>query len=89
MNLRRTIPAGFELLLVLAASAFLCWIYPWKDLLAVTVTAGGDTASHFYPTKIMHEVLIPNVQWTGWTMGNYAGFPIFHFYSTLPFFVIA
>jgi outer membrane protein assembly factor BamD (BamD/ComL family) len=88
MNLRRTIPAGVELLLVLSCAAFLCWIYPWQDLLAVTVTAGGDTASHFYPTKIMHEVLIPNLQWTGWTMGNYAGFPIFHFYSTLPFLVI-
>jgi len=89
MNFRRTIPAGFELLSVLAASAFLCWwVWPWNDLLSRTVTAGGDTASHFYPTRIMHDVLIPNLQWTGWTMGNYAGFPIFHFYSTLPFFVI-
>jgi len=87
-NLRRTIPAGFEFLCVIAASAFLCWIYPWKELLTVSVTAGGDTASHFYPTLIMHDVLIPRLQWTGWTMGNYAGFPIFHFYSTLPFFVI-
>ena len=26
---------------------------------------------------------------TGWTMGNYAGFPILHFYSTLPFVLIA
>jgi len=88
MNLRRTIPAGFEFLSVLAASAFLCWIWPWNHLLTASVTAGGDTASHFYPTLMMHDVLIPNLQWTGWTMGNYAGFPIFHFYSTLPFFVI-
>ena len=73
---------------VLAASAFLCWIYPWAHLLTRSVAAGGDTASHFYPTQIMHDVLIPNLQLTGWTMGNYAGFPIFHFYSTLPFFVI-
>lgn len=88
MNLRRTIPAGFELTCVVAAAAFLCWIYPWGDLLTRSVTAGGDTASHFYPAKLMHELLIPNFQWTGWTMGNYAGFPIFHFYSTLPFFLI-
>ena len=88
MNLRRTIPAGFELLSVLAASTFLCWIWPWNDLLTASVTAGGDTASHYYPAKIMHEVLIPKLQWTGWTMGNYAGFPIFHFYSTLPFLAI-
>ena len=89
MTLRRTIPAGFEFLCVLVAAAFLCWLWPWNDLLALTVTAGGDTASHYYPALIMHEVLIPNFQLTGWTMGNYAGFPIFHFYSTLPFFAIA
>ncbi|MFN2377688.1 MAG: 6-pyruvoyl-tetrahydropterin synthase-related protein, partial [Candidatus Binatia bacterium] len=88
MNIPRTIPAGFEFLSVLAASAFLCWLWPWGDLLTVSVTAGGDTASHFYPSLIMRDVLIPNLQWTGWTMGNYAGYPIFHFYSTLPFFVI-
>ncbi|HEY2773636.1 MAG TPA: 6-pyruvoyl-tetrahydropterin synthase-related protein [Candidatus Binatia bacterium] len=88
MKARRTIPAGIELLLVVAASAFLCWIWPWQYVLDKSVTAGGDTASHFYPAQIMHDVLIPNLQWTGWTMGNYAGYPIFHFYSTLPFFLI-
>jgi hypothetical protein len=88
MKATRTLSAGFELLGVLAAAGFLCWLWPWNHLLSVTVTAGGDTASHFYPTKIMHDVLIPRMQLTGWTMGNYAGFPIFHFYSTLPFFVI-
>ncbi len=89
MTGRRTIPAVFEALGVLAAAVFLGWTYPWMDLLSDTVTAGGDTASHFYPTLLMHDLLIPNLQWTGWTMGNYAGFPIFHFYSTLPFFAIA
>lgn len=88
MNLRRRASAVFETLSVLSASVFLCWIYPWTDLLSRTVTAGGDTASHFFPARIMRDVLIPNLQWTGWTMGNYAGFPVFHFYSTLPFFVI-
>jgi hypothetical protein len=88
MKARRILSAAFELCSVLAASAFLTWIWPWKHLLTRSVTAGGDTASHFYPARLMHEVLIPNLQWTGWTMGNYAGFPIFHFYSTLPFLVI-
>lgn len=89
MRAKATLLTLIELIAVLASAAFLCAIYPWDDVLAKTVTAGGDTASHFFPTKIMHEVLLPNLQITGWTMGNYAGFPVFHFYSTLPFFAIA
>jgi len=78
-----------EALLCFAGVALLGHIYPWHDLLAPTITAGGDTASHYYPALVMHEELLPHWQWTGWTMGNYAGFPIFHFYSTLPFVTIA
>ncbi len=78
-----------EALLCFAGVALLGHIYPWKDLLAPTITAGGDTASHYYPALLMHKELLPQWQLTGWTMGNYAGFPIFHFYSTLPFFLIA
>ncbi|HYC57616.1 MAG TPA: 6-pyruvoyl-tetrahydropterin synthase-related protein [Candidatus Binatia bacterium] len=78
-----------EALLVFSSAAFLLYIYPWEHLLAKTITAGGDTASHFYPALLMRDQLLPAFQWTGWTMGNYAGFPIFHFYSTLPFVAIA
>lgn len=78
-----------EYALIGLTTAFLCYIMPWDDLLAPTVAAGGDMASHFYPTKLMHEELLPAWRLTGWTMGNYAGFPIFHFYSILPFAVIA
>ena len=46
-------------------------------------------ASLYYPTKLMAEEMLPRGQITGWTMGNYAGFPILHFYSTLPFAAIA
>jgi hypothetical protein len=72
-----------------ATSAFLMVHYPWDALLADTVAAGGDMASLYYPTKLMAEEMLPRGQITGWTMGNYAGFPILHFYSTLPFAVIA
>ena len=37
----------------------------------------------------MAEEILPSWQLTGWTMGNYAGFAVFHFYSTLPFAFIA
>lgn len=72
-----------------ATSAFLMVHYPWDALLSDTVAAGGDMASLYYPTKLMAEEMLPRGQLTGWTMGNYAGFPILHFYSTLPFAVIA
>lgn len=75
--------------LAAATSGFLLFHYPWDALLADTVTAGGDMASLYYPTKLMAEEMLPRGQITGWTMGNYAGFPILHFYSTLPFAVIA
>ncbi len=74
---------------VSATTGILLYHYPWDHLLAATTTAGGDMASLYYPTKVMAEDLLPTWRWTGWTMGNYAGFPIFHFYSTFPFALIA
>ncbi len=78
-----------EYALACLATFYLLYIYPWPELLSPTVTAGGDMASHYYPAWIMHNELLPHGQVTGWTMGNYAGFPIFHFYSTFPFVLIA
>ena len=86
---RSTLQTALEGLLAFSATAFLLYLMPWHDLLAPSVTAGGDMASHYYPSKLMHEELLPSGRITGWTMGNYAGFPIFHFYSTLPFVLIA
>ncbi len=88
MNRSRLLAMG-EWILVGLVTGYLLYLYPWQDLLSATVTAGGDMASHFYPAKFMHDELLPRGQITGWTMGNYCGFPIFHFYSTLPFFLIA
>ncbi len=78
-----------EMLLATAVSGYLLYHYPWDSLLASTTAAGGDMASLFYPTTLMAGEILPRWSVTGWTMGNYAGFPVFHFYSTLPFAVIA
>ena len=75
--------------LIFAPCAFLLYHYPWDALLAPTVTAGGDMGSLYYPTKLLAEEVLPRGELTGWTMGNYAGYPVFHFYSTLPFAAIA
>ncbi|MHA2055598.1 MAG: 6-pyruvoyl-tetrahydropterin synthase-related protein, partial [Candidatus Hodarchaeales archaeon] len=58
-------------------------------LLSKTTTTGGDTASHYYSAYYMKNNLLPIGQVSGWTQGNYAGFPIFQFYFFLPFLVIA
>jgi len=87
--LEKKLSNGISAALILLTTGFLLSHYPWKDLLAGTVTSGGDMASLFYPTKLMAEEILPRGELTGWTMGNYARFPVFHFYSTLPFAVIA
>jgi tetratricopeptide (TPR) repeat protein len=76
-------------LLALVPAVFLASQYPWDALLSSTTTGGGDMASLYYPTKLLAEEMMPRGQLTGWTMGNYAGFPALHFYSTLPFAIIA
>ncbi len=60
------------------------------DLLtSVTVISGGDTISHYYPAKYMHDYLLPNIKLTGWSMGWYAGFPMFQYYFPFLFAVAA
>jgi hypothetical protein len=75
--------------LALGPSLFLASQFPWDAILSATTAGGGDMASLYYPTKLMAEEILPSGQVTGWTMGNYAGFPMLHFYSTLPFAAIA
>ncbi|HWR58825.1 MAG TPA: 6-pyruvoyl-tetrahydropterin synthase-related protein [Thermodesulfovibrionales bacterium] len=58
-------------------------------LLSVNTTTGGDTASHYYPAKFMKDYLLPHGRVSGWTFGNYAGFPLFQFYFPLPFVIMA
>lgn len=58
-------------------------------LLSKTITAGGDTCSH-YPTAVyLKEVFFPNLRIMGWDMGNYAGFPVFYHYFPLTFVLMA
>ncbi|MEE8342817.1 MAG: hypothetical protein V3R51_03350, partial [Gammaproteobacteria bacterium] len=54
-------------------------------LLTSTITTGGDTASHYYTLQYLRDVLLPSGQVSGWTPGNYAGFPILQFYFPLVF----
>jgi hypothetical protein len=77
--------AGGLLLLLLA----LCDYLRPSLLLLGTVTAGGDTASH-YPTAVfLYEQLLPQLRVHGWYPGAYLGHPLLLYYFPLPFLAMA
>lgn len=59
-----------------------------KYLFSDTSTTGGDTGSHYPTAFYLKEVLLPKGKVMGWTMGNYAGFPLFYHYFPLPFLIM-
>lgn len=75
----------FDVLSLLAIEAFIIAQLNPGFLLTSTTTTGGDTASHFYTLAYLKQVLLPAGLVSGWTPGNYAGFPILQFYFPLNF----
>jgi TolA-binding protein len=75
----------FDLLVLLTIEAFILAQMNPDYLLTSTTTTGGDTASHFYTLEYLKQVLLPAGLVSGWTPGNYAGFPILQFYFPLNF----
>ena len=69
--------------------ALLLWEFPPSLLILPTITAGGDTLSHYAAGTYLREHLLPHGRLVGWMPGNFAGFPLFLFYFPLPFLVIA
>ncbi len=71
------------------AYGLLFWYFKPSLLLSPTVTAGGDTLSHYVAAKYLRDYLLPNGKIVGWMPGNLAGYPIFLFYFPLAFLLIA
>src|SRR3989304_5880906 len=67
----------------------LLWYFKPSLLFSPTVTAGGDTLSHYVAAKYLRDYLLPNGKIVGWMPGNFAGYPIFLFYFPLAFLLIA
>jgi len=67
----------------------LLWYLKPSLLLSQTVTAGGDTISHYVAARYLRDYLLPNGKIAGWMPGNFAGYPIFLFYFPLAFLLIA
>jgi hypothetical protein len=83
-----SIPHLFDICVLLAVQVFIFSKFDLSSLFTATITTGGDTASHYYTLEYLRHVLLPAGKISGWTMGNYAGFPILQFYFPLPFLIM-
>ncbi|HET9581780.1 MAG TPA: 6-pyruvoyl-tetrahydropterin synthase-related protein [Gemmatimonadota bacterium] len=79
------LPAALSVLIL---GAVLTAIFPPRLLLLDTTPAGGDYASHIVALDQLRNVLLPAGRIYGWSMDQYAGFPLFLFYFPLAFLVI-
>lgn len=77
-----------EIMALLMIEVFILSNLSPGHLLTETVTTGGDTASHYYTLSYLRHELLPKGKISGWTHGNYAGFPILQFYFPLPFLLM-
>jgi hypothetical protein len=64
-------------------------LLPPSLLLLPTITAGGDTPSH-YPTAVwLHDHLLPQLRLHGWYPGASLGHPLLLYYFPFPFVVMS
>lgn len=69
-----------------------CFLFSYLDysnLFSLTITAGGDTASHYFTAQYLRDYLLPHGKLSGWCQGNLGGFPILQYYFPLPFLAMA
>ncbi|MHC1726578.1 MAG: 6-pyruvoyl-tetrahydropterin synthase-related protein [Syntrophobacteraceae bacterium] len=76
-------------LLLLLAEILLLLFFPPSLIFDPTVTAGGDTPSHFIAAIAMQNKLLSPFSPVTWFNGAYAGFPLFLHYFPLPFYLMA
>ena len=60
-----------------------------KSLFNNLPATGGDTGSHFWPVKVLHEYGIPNLVARPWNPGNNGGEGLLVHYFPLPFIFMA
>ena len=78
-----------NILILIIIILFLFSFFKPEFIFLKTTTSGGDTASHYYTAYYMKNYLLPHGKISGWTPGNYAGFPILNFYFPFPFVLMA
>ncbi len=66
-------------------ACFLFSYFDYRSLFSLTITAGGDTGSHYFTAQYLRDYLLPQGKLSGWCQGNLGGFPILQYYFPLPF----
>jgi len=74
---------------LLLSEVLLILLFPASLIFQSTVTAGGDTPSHFIASMTMSKGLHLFFSPVTWIHGAYAGFPLFLQYFPLPFDLMA
>jgi tetratricopeptide (TPR) repeat protein len=83
---RKTTP---PILLLLISEVLLIFLFPGSTIFESTITAGGDTPSHFISAIAMSSGPLSLFSPVTWIHGAYAGFPLFLHYFPLPFALMA
>ncbi len=83
---RKTTP---PILILLISEVLLIFLFPGSSIIESTITAGGDTPSHFISAIAMSRGLLSLFSPVTWIPGAYAGFPLFLHYFPLPFALMA
>ncbi len=83
---RRTTP---PILFLLISEVVLIFLFPGSIIIESTITAGGDTPSHFISAIAMSRGPLSLFSPVTWIHGAYAGFPLFLHYFPLPFALMA
>ncbi len=77
------------ILLLSICEVLLILLFPWSLIIESTLTAGGDTPSHFISAIVMSSGILSLFSPVTWIHGAYAGFPLFLQYFPLPFALMA
>ena len=64
------------------------YFVPFNLVFLNTIIAGGDTPSHYQTALFLKEVLLPQLKISGWSHGNFCGYPVLQHYFPLPFIII-
>jgi tetratricopeptide (TPR) repeat protein len=77
------------ILILLISEILLILLFPGSLIFESTLTAGGDTPSHFTSAVAMSRGLLALFSPVTWMHGAYAGYPLFLHYFPLPFTLMA
>lgn len=78
-----------DLLAPACVALFVAAHLPWNLLLADTLTVGGDTPAHNYMASRLASALFGEGRLVSWAGGWWCGFPLFQYYFTFPYLLIA